>query len=67
MFKLQSVEFIDNYTRPLLIVSDYLPTEWCHDIDEYKDSIDQLCEICIKYKTTHDILIGGDLIEDLNK
>ena len=24
-------------------------------------------EICIKYKTTHDILIGGDLNEDLSK
>ena len=65
--RMQCVEFIDNYTRPLLIVSVYLPTKGCHDIDEYKDSIDQLYEICIKYKTTHDIRIGGDLNEDLNK
>ena len=61
------MEFIDNYTRPLLIVSVYLPTKGCDDIDEYKDSIDQLHEIRIKYKTTHDMLIGGDLNEDLNK
>jgi len=65
--RIQCVEFIDNYTRLLLIVSVYLPTKGCHDIDEYKDSIDQLYEICIKYKTTHAILIGGDLNENLNK
>jgi hypothetical protein len=31
------------------------------------DCIDQLYEIFQKFKDTHDILIGGDLNEDLNK
>ena len=53
--------------RPLLIVSGYLPTKGCHHIDDYKDSIVQLYEICIKYNTTHNILTGGDIHEDLSK
>ena len=57
----------DNKQRPLLIVSVYLPTKGCHDLEEYIDSIDQLFEIYQKYNLTHDILIGGDINEDLTK
>ena len=57
----------DNKQRPLLIVSVYLPTKGCHDLEEYIDSIDQHFEIYQKYNLTHDILIGGDINEDLTK
>ena len=49
------------------MVSVYLPTKGCHDLDEYIDSIDKLFEIYQKYNLTHDILIGGDINEDLTK
>ena len=65
--RIQCIEFKDNNQRPLLIVSVYLPTKGCHDLDEYIDSLDQLFEICQRYNLTHDILIGGDIIEDLTK
>jgi ribosomal protein L44E len=65
--RIQCIEFKDNNQRPLLIVSVYLPTKGCHDLDEYIDSIDQLFEIYQKYNLTHDILIGGDINEDLTK
>jgi hypothetical protein len=46
------IEFKDNNQRPLLIVSVYLPTKGCHDLDEYIYSIDQLFEIYQKYNLT---------------
>ena len=63
--RIQCVEFIDNFNKPLLIISAYLPTNY--EVDVFKDCIDQLYEIFQKFKDTHDILIGGDLNEDLNK
>jgi hypothetical protein len=63
----QKVDLYCLCQRPLLIVSVYLPTKGCHDLDEYIDSIDQLFEIYQKYNLTHDILIGGDINEDLTK
>ena len=65
--RIQCIEFKDNNQRSLLIVSVYLPTKGCHDLDEYIDSIDQLFEIYQKYNLTHDIIIGGDINEDLTK
>jgi hypothetical protein len=53
--------------RPLLIVSVYLPTKGCHDLEEYIDSIDQLFEIYQRYNLTQDILIGRDINEDITK
>ena len=46
--RLQCVEFLDNY-KPLLIVSAYLPNKGCHDLEEFKENVDQLFEICQKY------------------
>ena len=43
-----------------------MPTQGCHDLYEFKECIGQLFEIMQKY-TSHDILIGGDLNEDLTK
>ncbi|CAG2222940.1 unnamed protein product [Mytilus edulis] len=65
--RIQCVEFLDNMSKPLLIVSIYMPTQGCHDLDEFKECIDQLFEIMQKYTRSHDILIGGDLNEDLTK
>jgi exonuclease III len=63
--RIQCIEFKDNNQRSLLIVYVYLPTKGCHDLDEYIYSI--LFEIYQKYNLTHDILIGGDINEDLTK
>ena len=65
--RLQCVEFLDNNYKPLLIISAYLPTKGCHDLEEFKENVDQLFEICQKYCLTHDILIGGDINEDISK
>jgi hypothetical protein len=34
---------------------------------EYQECIDELHEIYLKYEHSHDIIIGGDINEDLNK
>jgi hypothetical protein len=48
-------------------MSAYLPAKGCKDhIVEYQETIDQLFEIIQKYNSTHQILIGGDINEDLN-
>ena len=51
----------------LLVVSVYLPTKGGTDsVMDYQDCLDQLYEIFQKYQTTHHIVIGGDLNEDLS-
>ncbi|CAC5421538.1 unnamed protein product [Mytilus coruscus] len=56
-----------NAVRRILVVSVYLPSNGCknHQI-EYQEYIDELHEICQKYNSTHHIVIGGDINEDLN-
>ena len=65
--RIQGIELLDNLEKPLLILSVYLPTKGCHDLDTFKDCVDQLHVIVQKYNQTHDILIGGDINEDLSK
>ena len=65
--RIQCIEFSDSFSKPMLFISVYLPTRGCHDLDEFKENVDQLFEICQKYAITHDILIGGDINEDLTK
>ena len=49
-------------------MSAYLPAKVCKDhIVEYQETIDQLFESIQKYNSTHQILIGGDINEDLNQ
>ncbi|MEW8547545.1 MAG: endonuclease/exonuclease/phosphatase family protein, partial [Candidatus Thiodiazotropha sp.] len=49
---------------PKLIISIYLPCKGATDnYAEFTDCIDQLNEVVLKYKETHEILIGGDFNE----
>ena len=64
--RIQCIELIDKFQKPLLIISVYLPTKGCHDLEEFQDCVDQLYEISQKYGRSHDILIGGDFNEDIN-
>ena len=55
-------------SRPLLIVSVYLPTRGYKDSqDRFQDAVDQLFEIVQKYHGSHSIIIGGDLNVDMSK
>jgi hypothetical protein len=47
--RLQCIAFLDNNYKPLLIASAYLPNKGCHDMEEFKENVDQLFEICQKY------------------
>ncbi|VDI61424.1 Hypothetical predicted protein [Mytilus galloprovincialis] len=50
----------------LIILSVYLPCKGTSDhIDEFQDCIALLNEIVCTYKLTHQIIIGGDLNEDI--
>ncbi|CAC5414584.1 unnamed protein product [Mytilus coruscus] len=52
--------------KPQIIISVYLPTKSSNDsYDIFLDCLDQLYEIIQKYGGTHEIIIGGDLNEDL--
>ncbi|CAG2250967.1 unnamed protein product [Mytilus edulis] len=63
--RIQCVE-ISGKDQKLLVVSVYLPsTGGRNSTDEFLDTIDQLNEIITKYQDTHEIIIGGDLNEDL--
>ena len=54
--------------RKLIVVSVYLPTTGGRDsLMEFQECVDQISEITEKYCQTHDILLGGDLNEDLDK
>ena len=54
--------------RKLIVVSVYLPTTGGRDsLMEFQECVDQISEITETYCHTHDILLGGDLNEDLDK
>ena len=35
------------------------------DIEDYSDCLDQLSEIVVKYNDSHNIVLGGDMNEDM--
>ncbi|CAC5407491.1 unnamed protein product [Mytilus coruscus] len=54
--------------NPILLVSAYLPTKAENDkFEEFSECIDQLFEITQKYELTHNLVIGGDFIEEISK
>ena len=53
--------------KPILIISAYLPTKGYKDSTQtFKENIDCLYEIIQKYHASHEVIIGGDLNEDLS-
>ncbi|CAG2203493.1 unnamed protein product [Mytilus edulis] len=64
--RIQCVEVLGKDNNNLILISIYLPSTGSRDhYEEFKDTIDQLNEIVLKYQDTHYIIIGGDLNEDL--
>lgn len=62
--RIQCIEL--NTEHPLVIISVYLPTKGnSNSTDELCECLDQMYEIVQKYNSTHDILIGGDLNEEI--
>ena len=52
--------------QPLLLISAYMPCRGLLDnIEDYSDCLDQLSEIVTKYSSTHKIILGGDMNEDI--
>lgn len=52
--------------KPLILVSVYMPCRGLSDnVDDYGDYLDQLREIVAKYSSSHIIVLGGDMNEDL--
>ena len=52
--------------KPIIIISVYFPTKSSSDsYESFCDCLDQLHEIIMKYGSSHDIIIGGDLNEDI--
>ncbi|VDI19393.1 Hypothetical predicted protein [Mytilus galloprovincialis] len=63
---IQCVEVLEKDNNNLILISIYLPSTGSRDhYEEFKDTIDQLNEIVLKYQDTHYLIIGGDLNEDL--
>ena len=55
-----------NVYEQLLLISVYMPCRWITDnYTEFKDTLDQLSVILSQYAPTHQIVIGGDLNEDI--
>ncbi|CAG2248154.1 unnamed protein product [Mytilus edulis] len=64
--RIQCVEVFGKDNNNLILISIYLASTGSRDhYEEFKDTIDQLNEIVLKYQDTHYIIIGGDLNEDL--
>lgn len=64
--RIQCVEILID--KPILLVSVYLPTKAENDkYEEFSEYIDQLFEMLQTYESTHEIIIAGDLNEDLTK
>lgn len=64
--RIQCIEVKGSRGNKLLLISAYLPsTGGRNHLEEYRDTIDQLYEIFQKYQSTHDVVIGEDLNEDL--
>ena len=65
---MQCKELKDSNSKPLLMVSAYLPTRGYKDSqDRFQEAVDQLYEIVQKFHISHSIIIGGDLNVDLSK
>ena len=64
--KIQCIE-LEGFDRNIIIISVYLPAVGSknHQV-EYHECIDELYEIYQKYSNSHDIILGGDINEDLN-
>ena len=64
--KVQCIE-LEGLDRNMIIMSVYLPAVGSknHPI-EYQECIDELYEIYQKYSNSYDIILGGDINEDLN-
>ena len=55
-----------NVCEPLLLISIYRPCKGITDnYTEFKDTLDQISVILLQYALTHQIIIGGDLNEDI--
>ena len=65
--KIQCIE-LECAERGVIVISAYMPSNGSrnHQI-EYQECIDEIREIYLKYEHSHDIVIGGDINEDLNK
>ncbi|WAR14005.1 POLR-like protein [Mya arenaria] len=65
--RIQCIEF-KSLSHNILIVSVYMPSRGSKKSDlEYAETLEYLYDICEKYKSTHEILIGGDMNVDLSK
>ena len=52
--------------KPLLLVSVYMPCRGLSEnIEDFSDCLDQLSEIEAKYNGSHNIVLGGDMNEDM--
>ena len=52
--------------KPLLLVSVYMPCRGLSEnIEDFSDCLDQLSEIVAKYNGSHNIVLGGDMNEDM--
>jgi len=64
--RIQCLEITNGVSRPVLLVSIYLPTKgYSNSLQSFQEVIDQLYEIIQKFQVTHDIILGGDVNEDL--
>ena len=65
--RIQCIEIEGAETRAIIICV-YMPANGSRDHHiEYHECVDELREIVLKYERTHNIIIGGDINEDLNK
>ena len=52
--------------KPVLLVSIHIPCKGVADsFEAFCDCLEQLTEIILKYRNTYNIILGGDLNEDL--
>jgi endonuclease/exonuclease/phosphatase family metal-dependent hydrolase len=59
------VTLFDMASNPLCVINCYLPSGTAHEaVNKFKDDLDALHELCMKYGQTHNILILGDLNQD---
>ena len=64
--RIQCVEYTTSTSAKILFISVYLPSKGKQSsVHEFQLCIYILTEIILNFKTTHEIVIGGDLNEDL--
>lgn len=57
-----------NVIQPFILVCVYMPTRGGNaTLDDYKAVLDELSEIIEKYRSTYDIIIGGDMNASLHR